>query len=129
MVPERKETWIAAIVFLVVLALFGLLAVPNYVGRGPGKVNAIINNLRQLDGAMQQWANVHGYTNAMTVTREDIAPYVKDGWIKPVAGEQYILKNFPDSPEARLIRKVERHLKGTIIRFRTNADIEIVPPN
>ena len=45
---------------MIVVALIGLLAsiaVPNWVhARSTSQVNACINNLRQIDGAKQQWA-------------------------------------------------------------------------
>ena len=78
--PRAHSALLTSVVFLFVLGLGALITVPNFVSNGPGKINAIINNLRQLDGAEQQWAEVHGYTNVTPVTPADIAPYVKDGW-------------------------------------------------
>jgi hypothetical protein len=48
----------------------------------PGRsFNACINNLRQLDGAIQQWALEHplSVTNDTVVTWKDIEPYIKVG--------------------------------------------------
>jgi len=45
---------------MIVIAIIGLLcaiAIPNYVkSRANSQANACINNLRQIDGAMQQFA-------------------------------------------------------------------------
>jgi len=41
-------------------------------------LNACINNLRQLDGAKQQWALEHNKTAQVVPTVQDIAPYLKD---------------------------------------------------
>ena len=45
---------------MIVVAIIGLLAaiaIPNFVrARTTSQQNACINNLRQLDGAVQQWA-------------------------------------------------------------------------
>ncbi len=38
--------------------------------------NACINNLRQLDGAKEQWALEHGKKPGAVVTWKDIAPYL-----------------------------------------------------
>ena len=99
------------------------IAMPNFVSRGPGKIHAIICNLQQLDGAVQMWAIDHHQTNAVLVTKEDIAPYLRistDHWVNQVAGERYVLKVLPQSPEAVLTREVEGRPKGTVIRLSTN---------
>jgi hypothetical protein len=105
---------------------------PNFVSRGPGKINAIITNLRQIDGAAEQWAIDHHQTGAVLVTREDLAPYLRVAsghWVTPVAGERYVLNVLPQSPEAMLTREVEGRPQGTVIRFTTNGDIQFIPPS
>ena len=54
--------------------------------------NACINNLRQIDGAKQQWALENRKTETAIPTAQDIAPYLKDGLIPvcPATG-QYTL--------------------------------------
>ena len=123
----------------VLVALLVSIVVANFPGPRPGRarIGAIVNNLRQLDGAVSVWAIDNQQTGAVMVTQKDIAPYLgrhlldHNGWVKSVAGEQYILKPLPQSPEAVLTREVEGRPKGTIFRFRTNGDLEvqIVPPN
>jgi hypothetical protein len=39
------------------------IAIPNHVGSPKSKLTGIINNLRQLDAAKNQWAFDHGITN------------------------------------------------------------------
>jgi len=55
-------------------------------------LNACINNLRQLDGAKQQWALETQKTETAVPTAQDIAPYLKDGLIPacPAAGKYSI---------------------------------------
>lgn len=115
---------------VVVLGLVCSICVPNFVRSGPGKTSFIINNLRQLDGAKQQWALDHGRTGAIQVTTQDIAPYLthshaKDGLVKPVAGERYSLRTLIESPEAILTREVDGRPKGTVFRLGTDS-IEII---
>ena len=105
------------------------IIMPSFVRSGPCKTSQIINNLRQLDGAVCQWALDHRQTGAVAVTRQDIAAYLKDGWVRPVAGEKYILKLLSESPEAQLTREVDGRPKGTVFRWRTNTELEIVLPN
>ena len=127
------------------LAALGLLAallvsivVGNSSGprRGHARIGTIVNILRQLDGAVSQWAIEHHQTGAVMMTKDDIAPYVRylldrDGWVKSVAGEVYILKPLPASPQAVLTREVDGRPKGTVLCFRMNGDLEIqiIPPN
>jgi len=113
-----------------VLWLVCMVCVPNFVRSGTSKTNAIINNLRQLDGAKQQWALDHGRTGAVQVTTQDIAPYLShshasDGLVKAVAGERYSLKTLIESPEAILTREVDGRPKGTVFRLGTDS-IEII---
>ena len=54
------------------------------LGFGTSNRNACINNLRQIDGAKQQWALEQGKKETDTPTPEDISPYVKGGWRKCV---------------------------------------------
>jgi hypothetical protein len=57
-----------------------------------GLINACINNLRQLDGAKQQWALENNKQEQDVPAAQDIAPFLKDGAL-PVcpAGGQYTL--------------------------------------
>jgi hypothetical protein len=105
------------------------ISVMNLVGGGPCKTNRIINNLRQLDGAVCKWALDHGQPGVVVVTREQISTYLKDGWVRPVAGEIYRLGSFTESPEAQLTREVEGRPKGTVFRWGTNTELEIILPS
>ena len=66
---------------MIVVAIIGLLAaiaIPNFVkARTTSQQNACINNLRQFDGAAQQWALETKQSANATVTSTAIAPYVK----------------------------------------------------
>src|ERR1700720_3711757 len=74
---------------MIVVAIIGLLAaiaIPNFVrARTTSQKNACINNLRQIDGAKQQWAleNKAG-TNALPVD-SDIQPYMGRGTLGTLA--------------------------------------------
>jgi prepilin-type N-terminal cleavage/methylation domain-containing protein len=67
---------------MIVIAIIGLLcaiAVPNYVkARANSQANACINNLRQIDGAMQQFAIENGkHVGAAVTYPTDLTPYIK----------------------------------------------------
>src|SRR5438105_10593361 len=68
---------------MIVVAIIGLLAaiaIPNFVrARTTAQMNACINNLRQIDGAKQQWALEQKVGPAATVAQSDIQPYMGRG--------------------------------------------------
>jgi prepilin-type N-terminal cleavage/methylation domain-containing protein len=67
---------------MIVVAILGLLiaiAIPNYVkARANSQANACINNLRQIDGAMQQYAIENQKKVGDPVNYpNDLTPYIK----------------------------------------------------
>jgi prepilin-type N-terminal cleavage/methylation domain-containing protein len=66
---------------MIVVAIIGLLAaiaIPNFVrARNTSQTNACINNLRQLDGGVQQWALENKKQASDAVALSDIQPYIK----------------------------------------------------
>jgi prepilin-type N-terminal cleavage/methylation domain-containing protein len=75
---------------MIVVAIIGLLAaiaIPNFVrARTQSQKNACINNLRQIDGAVQQWALEQKASGGATVSFTDIQPYLKNSVLCPAAG-------------------------------------------
>ena len=68
---------------MIVVAIIGLLAaiaIPNFVhARTTAQTNACINNLRQIDGAKQQWALESKAQPTATPGTTDIQPYMGRG--------------------------------------------------
>ena len=66
---------------MIVVAIIGLLAaiaITNFVkARTTSQQNACINNLRQYDGAVQQWALENKKTSTDTYTMTSLQPYIK----------------------------------------------------
>jgi hypothetical protein len=66
---------------LFVVGIFLAIAMPNYCGSprsGPGwDANSCINNLHQIDAAINEWALVNGKTKGTVVTENDIKPFIK----------------------------------------------------
>ncbi len=65
---------------MIVVAIIGLLAaiaIPNFVkARTTSQMNACINNLRQIDGAKQQWALETKQPATASPGQTDIDPYL-----------------------------------------------------
>src|ERR1700722_10884107 len=68
---------------MIVVAIIGLLAViaiPNFIrARTTSQQNACINNLRQIDGAKQEWALDKRAGAGVTPGNTDIQPYLGRG--------------------------------------------------
>ena len=67
---------------MIVVAIIGLLAaiaIPNFVkARATAQANACINNLKQIDGAANQFAlEQHKTTGASITYPGDLTPYIK----------------------------------------------------
>jgi prepilin-type N-terminal cleavage/methylation domain-containing protein len=67
---------------MIVVAIIGLLAaiaIPNFIkARATSQQNACINNLRQIDGAINEWALETGQSNGATVTAvSTVSAYIK----------------------------------------------------
>jgi prepilin-type N-terminal cleavage/methylation domain-containing protein len=81
---------------MIVVAIIGMLAsiaIPNFVkARTTAQMNACISNLRQIDGAIQQWALDTKQNDVANVTAADVPPYLKNAVTCPSGG-----KTFADS--------------------------------
>src|SRR6266436_4929594 len=78
---------------MIVVAIIGLLAaiaIPNFVkARTTSQQNACINNLRQIDGAIQQWALEYKKDPAATLGEAEVTPYLKNSVICPSGGTTF----------------------------------------
>jgi prepilin-type N-terminal cleavage/methylation domain-containing protein len=91
---------------MIVVAIIGLLAaiaIPNFVrARTTSQKNACINNLRQIDGAVQQWALENKAASTSTVIFANVQPYLKNSVICPAGGttfaNSYTLVNVSTKP-------------------------------
>jgi prepilin-type N-terminal cleavage/methylation domain-containing protein len=75
---------------MIVVAIIGMLAaiaIPNFVrARSTSQCSACINNLRQIDGASQQWALENKAGASYTVSFGNIRPFLKSTLTCPAGG-------------------------------------------
>jgi len=91
---------------MIVVAIIGLLAaiaIPNFVrARTTAQMNACINNLRQIDGAIQQFALEQKKNTGDSVAEADVLPYLKNSVVCPSGGttfaDSYTLNTVADVP-------------------------------
>jgi prepilin-type N-terminal cleavage/methylation domain-containing protein len=96
---------------MIVVAIIGLLAaiaIPNFVrARTQSQKNACINNLRQIDSAVQTWALENKKASNATVGFSDIQSYLKNSVVCPAGGvafsDSYTIVDVKTKPVCNLV--------------------------
>jgi prepilin-type N-terminal cleavage/methylation domain-containing protein len=77
---EQGFTMVEIMIVVAIIGLLAAIAVPNYVNaRERSQTNTCINNLRQIDAAIQEYALEKNAAPSSTVDGDDIAPYLPRG--------------------------------------------------
>ena len=88
-----KAAGFTLVEIMIVVAIIGLLAsiaIPNFVrARATSQANACINNLRQIDGATQQWALETKQGPGAAVAFSNISAYLKNSVSCPAGGTNF----------------------------------------
>lgn len=123
--PEKRRPGIRLIELAAVLAIVAVLAAMLLPSLAKSKAKAqrvsVLSNLRQIDGAKQQWALENNKSAGDVPTFDDIRPYFGRGELPSVGGETYALGSVGEPAAAEIAAADARKSFGRLSGPALNA--------
>jgi general secretion pathway protein G len=100
-------TLIEIMIVVTIIGLLAAIAIPNFVrARTTSQTNSCINNLRQIDGAEQQWALENQQLSTATPAQASLTPYLGRGsngqWPTCPANGSYTINDVSTPPTCNI---------------------------
>jgi Mg-chelatase subunit ChlD len=117
---RRRMPWLVPVAAAAALVmLLASIMLPNFTkARSTAHSTSILNNLRQLDGAKQQWALDNHKSASDVVTLKDLEPYLRGDLSSresSVAGEAYIVGRVGEPATAEIgADKAKKLIRGRL---------------
>jgi len=118
--PRRRTRWLVPLAAAAAVMFLAAITIPNLSrAKRSAQSISILDNLRQLDGAKQQWALENGKSANDVPTLSDLIPFMgrgSAGLPQPVMGETYVLGRVGELPTAELdAAQAKKSFKGLAI--------------
>lgn len=115
--PKKRRSWFWIFFSILAFTAFVVIALPNFVrAKTNACQSACVNNLRQIDGAKEQWALENKKPDGYVLTKEDekaIDLFIPGGQVpKCPSGDpaaRYIYNPIGQAPECTFKKMGENH--------------------
>lgn len=106
---QKAFTLVEIMIVVAIIAIIFAIALPNYLTSSSlSKKTICINNLKQIDSAIDQWAAENGISNG-TEPAKDVYNYVKGGKPACPSGGVYTLYPVGNNPQVGCSLENEGH--------------------
>jgi len=121
-------TLVEIMIVVSLVALLAAMAVPSFLrSRNAAHRSTCINNLKQIDSAIQQWATENRKPQSARVDFSDVSPYLKGAVVCPSGGtsfsDSYAISTVADLPSCQRVPQSHVWL-GSVIDMARSAEYQ-----